>query len=107
MAVAQKKETASRPPPRRWDGVATGVEIEEGAAWMAWCREPENTALRELHSRAFNALQKAQNGVTGCWRCRSCGVLVVGRRRGQQCSNPKCRQILIGWDEESRKGRAA
>jgi len=104
MAVAQKKDTTPRPPPRRWDGVATGVEIAEGEAWVAFSADPQNPTLHEAHAIAFNALMKAQNGTIGCWRCRSCGVLVVGRRRGQPCSNPKCGQVLIGWDEDSRRG---
>ena len=45
-------------------------------------------------ARAFNEMSRAPGCQYGSWRCQSCGVMVIGRSRGQPCGY--CGEILVG-----------
>lgn len=84
---------------RRWSNEPTPLEIAEGLAWAAYCKQPNSKHLHSLHAAAFNALSRAEGPRFGAWRCQNCCVYVFGRKRGQPCGY--CGAILVGMNERA------
>ena len=92
MTPAQRKaiQIASKPKRKRdkdnqW--LPTRLEIQEGAAWMALLRVPDDPDAQRVHRNAWNALSAEQGRDFGATRCERCGTFRYGRTHAQACGH--------------------
>ena len=92
LTPAQRKaiQIASKPKRKRdkdnqW--LPTRLEIQEGAAWMALLRVPDDLCAQRVHRNAWNALSAEQGRDFGSTRCERCGTFRYGRTHAQACGH--------------------